>query len=136
MRKRRSQIYSIGDASDDNKFVISPVCEDPRPFSNGLAAVKIGSSRSWTYIDTDGKIIFDERNLYAGDFKYGYAFIIKDFGFPGYVMDKDGNKYLEEVNIYGMTKFNDKGYALSYTIVDKTETKQGRSWYMIHIERN
>lgn len=88
------------------------------------------------YIDSDGDILFEDRFLYAGDFNHGYAFVIKGFGSPGYVIDKLGNKYLEDLSIYGMTKFNDEGYALAYTIVDKSETKQERLWYMIHIERN
>ncbi len=107
-----------------------------RPFSNGYAAVRIGSSKSWTYIDLDGDVVFDERYLYTGDFKHGYTFVIKDFMSPGYVIDKLGNKYLEELNIYGMTKFNDEGYALAYTFIDISETKQEKLWYMIHIERN
>jgi hypothetical protein len=107
-----------------------------RPFSDGMAMIRIGSNRGWVYIDEEGSVVFEDKYLYAGDFNHGYAFVIKDFMSPGYVIDKAGNKYLEELNIYGMTKFNDEGYALAYTIVDKTETQQERLWYMIHIERN
>lgn len=106
-----------------------------RNFSDGLAAARTGSgSRSWTYIDSSGMTVFDERFLSAGDFSNGYAFVVKEFMKPGFIIDKLGKRYLEELNIYGMTKFNDEGYALAYTIVDKNETTQERLYYMIHIE--
>ena len=104
-----------------------------RNFSDGFAAVRIGSS-NWTYIDSSGFNVFEDRFLSAGDFNHGYAFVIKNFNEPGYIIDKLGNKYLKELNIYGMTKFNDEGYALAFTVVDINELTQERIYYMIHIE--
>ncbi len=106
-----------------------------RNFSDGLAAVRNSNSpRGWTYIDSDGKVAVNEKFLAINDFSKGYAFVIKEFMKPGYIIDKLGNKYLEGLEIYGMTKFNDEGYALAYTIVDKNETTQEWLYYMIHIE--
>jgi hypothetical protein len=33
-----------------------------------------------------------------------------------------------------MSKFNDEGYAIAYTIIDINEETQDKLYYMIHIE--
>jgi hypothetical protein len=108
-----------------------------RNFSDGLAAVKLYSSiQSWSYIDYNGNVAFKEKYIAVNDFSNGFAFVVDGFNKPGYVIDKLGNKYLEDLNLYGMTKFNDEGYALGYTIIDKNESNQEWLYYMIHIESN
>ncbi len=116
------------------EFLFNTHFWNARNFNDGLAAVKAYRSRSWTYIDSSGMIAIDGKFFSAGDFNNGYAFVIDEIGKKGFVIDKLGNKYLDDLNIYQMTKFNDEGYALAYTIVDKNETTQEWLYYMIHVE--
>jgi hypothetical protein len=101
-------------------------------FSNGLAAIKKRSH--YTYIDMTGKTVIDGEYLTASDFSNGYAFVIEEFGESGFIIDKLGNKYLEDLNIDGMTLFNDDGYALAYSIINKNQSLPIKLFYMVHIE--
>ena len=103
----------------------------------------------------------------ATDFSKGYAYVsigvhiinkqtLAAATNPGYLIDKAMNEYLKELNLMGITKFNEDGYALGYSnelvehVVDKnandanqnlepeyvTELWEERTYYMIHIENN
>ncbi|MDX1358066.1 MAG: hypothetical protein R3232_04480, partial [Clostridia bacterium] len=56
-------------------------------------------------------------------------------GGTGYLIDKMQNKYLEHLAISDITKFNENGYALAYSIFEINETTQDKLYYMIHIEQ-
>lgn len=103
-----------------------------RNFSDGMAVVRTG--RSYKYIDKNGKYAIEGSFRVANDFSNGYAYVVKEFNKPGCVIDKLGNEYLKELNIYGMSKFNDEGYAIAYTVIDVNELTQDKLYYMIHIE--
>ena len=103
-----------------------------RNFNDGLAVVRTG--RRYKYIDKNGRVAIEGNFLVANDFSNGYAYVVKEFNKPGYVIDKLGNEYLKELNIYGMSMFNDEGYAIAYTTIDINELTQDRLYYMIRIE--
>lgn len=124
--------HSYYDTNGNNLFNLD-ISNTPK-FCDGLAAIK--SRGGYSYIDQTGNIVIEGKFLSANDFSNGYAFVIEDFGESGYIIDKMGNTYLKDLNINGMSKFNDEGYALAYTIVDKNETPQEWLYYMIHMETN
>ncbi len=103
-----------------------------RNFNDGLAVVRTG--RRYKYIDMNGRVAIEGNFLVANDFSNGYAYVVNKFNKPGYVIDKLGNEYLKELNIYSMSKFNDEGYAIAYTIIDLNKETQDKLYYMIHIE--
>ncbi len=49
------------------RFVINPVYDEAKGFSNGLAAVRIGWE--WGYIDTLGSLVYQPQFAYAGYFR-------------------------------------------------------------------
>jgi hypothetical protein len=116
-------------------------------FFEGYAAVmKDYSSTRWGYIDITGTVVIEEKFTIAGNFDNGYAFVRDSMTKSGYLIDINGNTYLEELKLTGITRFNTDGYALAYAdvltqkdITDATGTtyqvqEQKTFYYMIHIE--
>jgi len=64
------------------KLVISPQFNQAYPFSQGLAAVKIGDK--WGYIDKTGKFVIQPQFNYAQSFSEGLA-AVKIGGKWGYI---------------------------------------------------
>jgi hypothetical protein len=118
--------------SDFNKL-FNNTYSNARNYSDGLAVVRSGKN-SYKYIDMLGKTAIEGSYIVANDFNNGYAFVINKMGEPGYIIDKLGNTYLKNLNILGMSKFNDEGYAIAYTVIDIDEETQDKLYYMIHIE--
>lgn len=106
-----------------------------RDFSDGLAAVKRSTRGKWEYINTSGETVIPAQFIYAFDFSQGFAMVYEKYNSPAYLIDKQGNKYLEELNLKKITKFNDDGYALAYSEVALNESAQDTFYYMIRIER-
>jgi len=120
-----------------------------RSFSDGLAAVKISGGGRWGYIDTQGKTVLPFQYIIAYDFTMGYAFVYDEYNKPSGLIDKQGNKYLKTLNLKNISRFNDNGYALGYSIELNTytfpnpdspgdnisEEREDKVYYMIHIEK-
>jgi hypothetical protein len=64
----------------DGKYVINPQFDDARPFSGGVAAVKL---HQWGFVDKTGKIVINPQFDEAGDFSEGLA-VIKEGGHFGF----------------------------------------------------
>ncbi len=134
-----------------------------RNFSDGYAAVK--ERKKWGYMNLKGERVIPYLYDIATDFCKGYAYVSNGVHIinkqtlasainPGYLIDKALDEYLKELNLMGITKFNEEGYALGYStelvehVVDKnandankylepeyvTELWEERTYYMIHIE--
>jgi len=74
--------------------IVSPIFNEIRPFSDGLAACKDGSGNSWSswgFITTSGSVIIPYKYFEVGDFHHGLAAFKKD-GLWGYI-----NKFDEVV---------------------------------------
>ena len=110
-------------------------------FSDGLSATKRGSTDLWGYIDKKGEKVIPNIYKIAQDFSEGYAYVSDGYTLvslelsllmnnPGWLIDKDQNEYLRELGLRGISKFNEDGYAIGYSLEDD-DTKV---YYMIHIE--
>jgi hypothetical protein len=121
---------------------------DAGSFSEGLAAFRESGSMLYGYIDTKGNVAIKKKYKIAGDFSRGYAYVYMGKDKGGYLIDKMENEYLNGLNLLGITKFNEEGYALGYSIELNeytipnpdndsemiTEERQDTIYYMIHIE--
>lgn len=108
------------DVNGESPFLIQP--GDLRNFSDGLAAVNEYRSPYWGYINTDGEFVTDYKYEYAQDFDEGYTLVREELYSPGYIINKEEEKFLEELNLFKLTRFNEDGYALAYGLpegVDK-----------------
>lgn len=103
--------------------------EDAKEFSEGLAVV--GKRDKYGYIGKDGLIQIEPVYEYATSFNSGFAVVRLPGESLSFVIDKMGNKYLEELDLDGLSKFNEDGYALGYSIVDE---EGNRNYYLIHME--
>ncbi|MFO7612522.1 MAG: hypothetical protein R6W99_08600, partial [Clostridia bacterium] len=65
-------------------------------------------------------LVLPEIYTYACDFDEGYAYVRDRLSAKGYLIDKMGNHYLENLELHGISKFNEDGYALGF----KKETKE------------
>lgn len=125
--------YRFINTNGENLF--TNVFRRARDFSDGVAAVRMDRGMySYTFIDKSGNIIFDRKFMTVCDFNNGYAFVVNRLNEPGYVIDKLGNEYLKELNIHSMSKFNDEGYAIAFTVIDVNESTQDKLYYIIRIE--
>lgn len=78
---------SFGFITGNGKIAIPNIYSDAREFSEGLAAVKLGSK--WGYINTRGKIIIEPRFHQAENFEKRRARIqLEDGGGWGYINRK------------------------------------------------
>lgn len=115
-----------------------------RNFSEGMAAVYNHMTETWGYINKRGERIIPYTYSVVSDFDHGYAYVSEGEGFiiegssemlypPGYLIDKQLNKYLNNLNLLGITRFNEDGYALGFAI------QQNEHWVNINendINRN
>lgn len=133
---------------------------DARNFSDGLAAVYNNQNKKWGYINTSGERVIPYAYSRTTDFSQGYAYVSIDTDNisitlePGFLIDQYQNEYLKELNLVGMTKFNEDGYALAYSIEINDywvninagrpkhiqaeyvlETRDDKVYYMIRIEQ-
>ncbi|MFH1875804.1 MAG: WG repeat-containing protein [Candidatus Omnitrophota bacterium] len=86
-----SNPYKIGYIDSMGAFVVPPRFDDARPFSEGLAAVKIGTQ--WGYIDERGTMLITPMYDAAGDFSEQRA-VIERNGKYGYI-DQKGTVVVE-----------------------------------------
>ena len=103
-----------GEKAFENEF------SNARGFSDGMAAVQPKKEIRWGYIDLSGNMVFPAIYTYACDFDEGYAYVREHLSSEGYLIDKMGNHYLEDLELHGITKFNEDGNALGF----KRETKE------------
>jgi len=76
---------------------------------------------------------------YACEFNEGYAYVRDRLSAKGYLIDKAGNHYLEDLELNGITKFNENGYALGFK-KEKVEVEKNNekvwvdfyTYYIIH----
>jgi hypothetical protein len=87
------------------KIVIPPQFEDAKPFSEGLAAVKLTDVIGYGYIDTTGKVVISPRFYYANEFSDGMA-LIHDGKKYGYI-NKEGNTIVAPTYTFAQT-FSDE----------------------------
>lgn len=109
-----------------------------RNFSDGLAAVKPGKKLAWGYLNPQGTMSIEANFMKVGDFSQGYAFVNKDLKKPGYLIDKAEKGYLKGLELSGISRFNENGYAIAFreTLVEiGGVTRQETTYYMIHIEQ-
>lgn len=64
----------------DGKWLIPPRFDDALPFSEGLAAVRVGDADTgrWGYIDTSGTFVIQPRFTGAFLFSKGLALVVED----------------------------------------------------------
>jgi len=117
-------------------------------FEGHAAVLENHLSNRWGYIDLTGAMVIEDKFTFAGNFDNGYAFVKDSMSKSGFLIDTHGIPYLEELQISGITRFNDDGYALAYSdIITKKEVtdETGATYqiqdqktinYMIHIEGN
>ncbi|MCK5758245.1 MAG: WG repeat-containing protein [Clostridiales bacterium] len=105
--------------------------DEAKDFGDGKAAVKVGDM--WGYIGKDGVYSIKPQYRFASSFSNGYALIKDHLDTPGVIIDEMENRYLEELQITRLTKFNDDGYAIALTnrIVNGVMES---TYYMIHSE--
>ncbi len=103
-----------------------------KPFSDGLAAVAIG--RSWGYIGVDGLVKIEPQYETANNFLDGFAIVKKDK--KSYIVDRDGNKYLGELNLTNISKFNEDGYALAYEENFDENQVSIKTYYILKMDKN
>jgi CHAT domain-containing protein/tetratricopeptide (TPR) repeat protein/WD40 repeat protein len=77
---------TFGFINQSGTFVIEPKLRQAQPFSEGLAAVKIGDQ--WGYVDKEAALVIQPEFEYAFPFSEGIALIQKE-GMWGYI-DKTG----------------------------------------------
>lgn len=78
---------TVGFEDDHGQFRISPTFDDARPFSDGMAAVKI--SDKWGFVDAAGKLAIQPKFSNAYYFREGVGIAeLKDFG--DVLIDKAG----------------------------------------------
>lgn len=70
-------------------FVINPLYDDTRDFSNGLAAVNLDGK--WGYINHEGKMVISNSYMTCGDFAEGLA-VVQDFDKKYHYIDNSGRK--------------------------------------------
>lgn len=100
-------------------FVINPLFDDARDFSNGLAAVNLHGK--WGYINKEGKMVISNSFMTCGDFSEGLA-IVQGFDKKYHYIDAKGIKkfdcpgdecasFVGEFAVYGVNE--------SFGVVDK-----------------
>jgi len=97
-------------------------------FNDGLALVRVKDL--YGYIGKDGTILIDPIYEYATDFNSGFAVVRLPDESLSFVIDKNQNKYLEELNLSALSAFNEDGYALGYSEVDSEGNK---IYYVVHL---
>jgi len=90
------------------------IFEDALSFSEGLAAAIPEGKNKWGFINDTGEFVIAPKYEYAQSFDHGFALVNLKAYEQGCLIDIAENKYLEELNIYMITKFNEEGYALAY----------------------
>src|SRR6476469_1651030 len=77
----------------DGKFAINPQFDSGAPFSDGLAAVRMGSA--WGFIDHSGRVVIPAKFQVPGpmplEFAEGLAAVNQGPGTPIGFIDKNGN---------------------------------------------
>jgi len=128
-RVRFQDGYSFIDT--DGNQIGGSLFENASDFSDGMAAVQVNGL--WGYIGKDGLYKIDSKYRSASSFDNGFAIVKVRVDSPGVIIDEMENRYLEELGITRLTRFNDDGYAIALTnrIVNGImET----TYYMIHSE--
>lgn len=106
-----------------------------------MSATKRGSTDLWGYLDKKGEKVIPNIYRVSQDFSEGYAYVSDGHTLvslelsllinnPGYLIDKEQNEYLHELNLRGISKFNEDGYAIGYSL----EENDQKVYYMIRIE--
>lgn len=73
-------------------FVINPLFDDTRDFSNGLAAVNLHGK--WGYINKEGKMVISNSYMTCGDFSEGLA-LVQGFDKKYHYIDSTGKKIFD-----------------------------------------
>lgn len=83
--------WKVGFINRQGEYVIQPQYGNAHDFSDGVAAVKVGSflERKWGYIDQNNKVVIGAIYDHAEDFKKGYACVAFDDRY--FIIDKKGN---------------------------------------------
>lgn len=121
------------------KYVFPNGYNDAKNFSNGMAAVYNHMTEKWGYINIKGERTIPYTYSAASDFNQGYAYVSEGEGYikegssemfypPGFLIDKHQNKYLKDLNLLGITRFNEDGYALGYAIQ--------QNWHWVNINEH
>jgi len=83
----RREAGKVGFVDERGHFKIKPAFDDALPFSEGMAAVKIGEK--WGFVDTEGKLVIDAKFENAYYFTEGVA-IAELQGLDQVLIDKSG----------------------------------------------
>jgi|GEM_PF-3025627 len=100
---------------NEGKRITDSVFRMANHFSEGTAAVE-DMNGSFGFLNDDGSWFIKPKYEYAGSFFSGYAHVCETYLLKGYLIDKSGNKYLEELNPAAITCFNEEGYALASSV--------------------
>lgn len=103
--------------------------EDAKEFSEGLAVVL--EHDKYGYIGKNGLIQIEPVYEYATNFNSGFAVVRLPDESLSFVIDRMGNKFLEELNLNGLSQFNEDGFAIGYSIIDE---EGNIIYYLIHME--
>ena len=125
--------------NENGDKVFNEEFENARGFSDGMAAVQTDDKIRWGYIDMSGDMVLPDIYTYACEFNEGYAYVRDRLSAKGYLIDKAGNHYLEDLELNGITKFNENGYALGFK-KEKVEVEKNNekvwvdfyTYYIIH----
>ena len=117
--------FSYGYINKEGKFVIKPIFEDARDFSEGLAAVK--KDEKWGFIDLEGnvKVQFQFTNE-PKSFSDGRAFV-QGTNLKWGIIDTEGNIIVEPIY--------DEAFPFSdgVAVVSKMDEKWNKTYYIINL---
>lgn len=117
--------FSYGYINKQGKFVIEPIYDEARDFSDGMASVK--KDGKWGFVDVDGNVKIQLKfNNEPKPFSDGRAFV-QGTNLKWGVIDKEGNIIVEP--IYDEVFPFSSGVA----VVSKLDEKWNRTYYIIDV---
>lgn len=119
------KLFSFGYINKEGKFVIEPVYQDARDFSEGLAAVK--KDEKWGFIDNDGNIkVQFQFTKEPKSFSDGRAFV-QGSNIKWGIIDTEGKIIVEPSY--------DEAFPFSYgvAVVSKMDERWNKTYYIIDV---
>lgn len=106
--------------------IYQEIYDDAYDFSNGVAAIK--KDGSWGFINEFGVFLIEPIYDKVSSFSNDFAFASESN--QSFIIDKEGNKYLEDLKLVEISLFNEQGTAIGFTQgVDDDSTT--RTYYRV-----